>query len=131
MIVVLDVSVALGILLGKEGSEKDAEVLTDANTVIAPELYLSEIANAAWKHHKLLHFTPAEAMSLAEDGIGLVDHYVPAQEVWKEALCESIAHDHPVYDAVYGICARRNAGLLLTCDERLKQLCRKLGVEVI
>lgn len=128
MIVVLDASAALEILLKKTESEKYSEVLMDANTVIAPELYLSEISNAAWKHHKLLHFTHAEAMSLAEDGIGLIDHFVPAKEVWKEALRESIAQDHPVYDALYVICARRNDGVLLTCDKRLKQLCKKVGV---
>ena len=131
MIVVLDASAALGILLKKEQSETYTDMLKEARTVMAPELYLSELSNAAWKHHKLPGFSDAQAMALAEDGIALVDQYVPANELWQEALRVSMMHDHPVYDAMYVICARRHGGVLLTYDQRLRQLCRRAGVEVL
>lgn len=129
MIVVLDASAALGIVLKKEKSGGYTESLADARAVIAPELCISEIANAAWKYYKYQRFTRAEAVSLAEDGIALVDQYIPVEGMWKEALRESITYDHPVHDVLYIICARRNDGVLFTYDKRLRQLCKEAGVE--
>ena len=129
MIVVLDASAALGIVLKKEKNVRYTEFLADASAVIAPELCISQISNAALKYYRFHGFTRAEAVSLAEDGIALVDQYIPVEGMWKEALRESITYDHPVYDALYVICARRNDGVLLTNDERLRQLCKKTGVE--
>jgi predicted nucleic acid-binding protein len=131
VIAVLDASAAIGILLKKKDGDKYFEALTSATTVIAPDLYIAEITNVAWKHHKILNFTHEEAATLAEDGIAIIDQYYPTKDVWKEALRESINNDHPVYDAIYAICARRNDGVLLTYDKRLKQLCKKLRVDVI
>jgi len=131
VIAILDASAAIGILLKKKDGEKYFDTLTAATTVIAPDLYISEITNVAWKHHKLLDFTHEESATLAEDGIALIDQFFPSKDVWKEALRESINNDHPVYDAIYAICARRNDGVVLTYDKRLKQLCKKLGVDVL
>ncbi|MFP4383753.1 MAG: type II toxin-antitoxin system VapC family toxin [Spirochaetia bacterium] len=131
MIAVLDASAAIGILLRKKDGEKYFETLISSTTVIAPDLYISEITNVAWKHHKLQNFTHEEAATLAEDGIALIDQYIPTKDLWKEALRESINNDHPAYDAVYAICARRNDAVLLTYDKRLKQLCKKLKLDVL
>ncbi len=131
MIVVLDASAAIGILLKKKDGEKHFEALTSATTVIAPDLYIAEITNITWKYNKLLNFTHEESGTFAEDGIALIDQYFPTKDLWKEALRESINNDHPAYDTVYAICARRNDGVLITYDKRLKQLCKKLKVDVM
>ena len=69
--------------------------------------------------------------ALATDGINLVDGYIPAADIWKESLREAINCNHPVYDCLYVVCARRNGGILMTKDKRLRQLCKKLKVSCI
>lgn len=131
MIIVLDTSAAVEILLNKEESEKYKKVIVEAETVIAPELYISEITNVAWKYNKISAFKHEECYSLAEDGINLIDQFINTRELWKEALREAINNDQSVYDCQYLICARRNDGILLTKDQKLKKLCRKLKIETL
>ena len=131
MIVVLDASAAIDIILKKDAYELLNNRIETADVVIAPDIYISEITNVAWKYHKLADFSHEESISLAEDSILIIDKYIPVVELWKEALRESINNDHSVYDLLYIVCARRNDGILLTKDQRLIKLCNKLEIETI
>lgn len=131
MTIVLDTSAAIEILLAKEESEKFKKEIIIADTVIAPELYISEITNVAWKYNKIAKFKHEECYSLAEDGINLIDQFIDTKELWKESLREAMNNDQSVYDCQYLICARRNDGVLLTKDQKLKKLCRKLKIETL
>jgi predicted nucleic acid-binding protein len=129
MIVTLDVSAAVEVLLNRGNASTLREGIERADTVIAPEIFVSEIANVAWKYNRIGSYSYEQSVSLAEDGISLVDHFISTQELWKESLRESINANHPVCDAVYAICARRNDGRLLTVDKRLMHLCENLHIE--
>ena len=131
MIVVLDTSAAIEILLNKEESEKFKQEILKADTVISPELYVSEITNLSWKYNKIAKFKHDECYSMAEDGINLIDQFIDTKELWKEALREAINNDQSVYDCQYLICARRNDAVLLTKDQKLKKLCHKLTIETL
>lgn len=129
MITILDVSASIEILLKRTNANSLKEKITSADAVVAPEIFIAEIANVAWKYNKIGNYSHEDSVSLAEDGLSLVDHFVSTKELWKESLRESIKNDHPVYDALYAVCARRNDGILLTVDKRLKNLCKKLKIE--
>ena len=131
MILVLDASAAIDVLLNQGKFVEYKIEIEKADSVIAPELYVSEMANVAWKYRKLAGFSREESLRLAEDGVNLVDSYVPVADIWKEALREALNNDHPVYDCVYVVCARRNEGILLTNDKRLGHLCDELKVKSI
>ena len=131
MILVLDTSAAIDILLHKVGSEKYNREIERADTVIAPEIYISEISNVAWKYNKIAGFSNEESLNLSEDGINLIDQFVPVINIWKESLREAMNNDHTVYDCLYAVCARRNDGLLLTKDKNLKHLCDQLRVNIL
>lgn len=131
MIFTLDVSAAIEILLDREKASRLKERIELADTVIAPDIFISEIANVAWKYNSIGNYAHEQSVSLAEDGISLVDQFISTKELWKESLRESINNNHPVYDAMYAICARRNDGKLLTVDKRLKNLCKKLNIECV
>jgi len=131
MIVVLDTTAAIEIILNKKDSKKFKNIIIEADTVIAPELYISEITNVAWKYNKISNFGHEEYYSLADDGISLIDQFIETKFLWKEALREAMNNDQTVYDCLYLICARRNDGILLTKDQKLKKLCRKLKIEVL
>ena len=128
MIVVLDTSAAMDVMQYAGEFEKYKDELEKAETVIAPEIYIAEIANVAWKYQKLTDLTHEQALKLAQDGISLVDYFIPTNEVWKESLREALNNDHPVYDCLYVICARRNDGVLLTRDKKLRRVCDELKV---
>lgn len=129
MIIVLDTSAAIEILLNKEESDKYKKMITEADAVIAPELYISEITNVSWKYNRIAKFGHKECYELAEDGINLIDQFINEKDLWKEALREAMSNDHSVYDCLYVICARRNDGVLLTKDQKLKKLCKKLKID--
>ncbi len=131
MIIVLDTSAAIEIILKKKESSKFKNIIVEADAVIAPELYISEIANVAWKYNKIAKLKHEDCISLSEDGINLVDQFINTKELWKEALREAIHNDQTVYDCLYLICARRNDGIILTMDQRLKKFCRKLKIKTI
>ena len=129
MILVIDASAAFALILEPIQHEDYRKEIERADTVIAPEIFISEVANVAWKYKKLAGFTHEETLTLAENGIELVDQFIPVNELWKESLREAINNDHPVYDFLYVICARRNDGILLTKDKKLRNICEKLAVK--
>jgi predicted nucleic acid-binding protein len=129
MILVLDASAAIDVLLNEGRFQEYKMEIEKSDAVITPELYISEIANVAWKYRKLAGFSHEEALRLAEDGVNLIDSYVSVADIWKESLREALNNDHPVYDCLYVVCARRNDGILLTKDKRLAHLCDKLNVD--
>jgi predicted nucleic acid-binding protein len=131
MIIVLDTSAAIEIILNKKESENFKKIILEADAVIAPELYISEITNVAWKYNKISNFGHEECYSLSEDGINLIDQFIDTKFLWKEALREAMNNNQSVYDCLYLICARRNDGILLTKDQKLKKLCRKLKIETM
>ncbi|MCK5675139.1 MAG: type II toxin-antitoxin system VapC family toxin [Spirochaetales bacterium] len=131
MIIILDTSAAIDLLLSKGNFEIYKSEIEKADTVIAPEIYLSEITNVAWKYNKIAGFTHEESLNLAEDGINLIDQFIPVKDLWKESLREAINNDHPVYDCLYMVCARRNDGILLSKDKKLKKMCEVHKVQTL
>ena len=131
MIIILDTSAAIDILLSKGDFEIYKSKIEKADAVIAPEIYLSEIATVAWKYNKIAEFTHEESLELAEDGINLIDQFISVKDLWKESLREAINNNHPVYDCLYMVCTRRNDGILLSKDKKLKKMCADHKVQTL
>ena len=130
MISILDVSGAIQIILEKEKAEKFDRAINESDWVIAPDLYVSEISNVLWKYHKAKIISHDNCIQYVEDGIRMIDDYIEAKDLWKEALGEGIRNDHSIYDMYYVVLARRNDARLITNDGALAKLCKKIGVTV-
>ncbi len=130
MIAVLDASGAAEILLNRKKQALFANYLREASCVIAPDLFIPEIANVFWKLHHAGILEHDLCFRLAEDGIGLIDETVDSGELWKESLIEAIRTKHPVYDMLYAVLARRTGAILLTNDSRLAAACREMQIPV-
>ena len=63
------------------------------------------------------------------EAIALIALFVDDADLFPEALTLAAASDHPVYDALYALMARRHAAVLLTFDRRLHGLCGCEGIE--
>ncbi len=129
MIVVVDASAAIDMILMKNDSVNHKNIIESADLVIAPDIYISEIANTAWKYNKLAGFSHDQCVTLAEDSNMLIDQFVSTKELWKEALGESIKYAHTVYDFLYLITTRRNDGVFLSKDKKLLELAKKLRIK--
>ncbi len=128
MITVLDVSGAIEILLQKEKKAKYEKMYKQASWVIAPDLFISEISNVLWKYYRANFFSHEDCIQYAEDGISMVDDFIDAQELWKEALGEGIKNNHPICDMYYLVLARRNDATLITNDSRLVDFCKQFKI---
>lgn len=131
--IVLDASAAVRVVVGPT-PVGIAAALESADGVIAPSLFAEEVSNALWKYVHAGVFDPPEAIVRARTALSLCDSLLPTgndESFLVEALNEACRLDHPVYDLVYLVAARRNAATLATCDTRLSALASSQGVPVI
>jgi len=127
--VALDASAAVRLLMGMDDDSRIADVLREAAVVVAPMLYVAEVANALRGYVDAGALDRDTAIERHEEALHLVDDLVPDRELGLEALCESIRNRHPAYDLVYAVLARRTGAGLLTRDGELIALLPQLGVE--
>jgi predicted nucleic acid-binding protein len=131
MIVVLDASAAIEIALRKESADLFQGILMDADLVLAPDTFPSEITNVFWKY---CHFSEMEKET-CEKGIDycidLVDDYIDTKSICREVFFESISNEHSSYDIFYLVVARRHNAAILTKDKKMITTARQLKIRVL
>jgi len=127
---VLDASAALEAVLGRANAPEVLDLLQQATTVRVPDLYAAEVANALWKHVKVCDLEIEEAHICLQTALQLVDTMVPSADLVEEALATAATHQHPVYDALYLVTARRTGATVCTRDRRLASLLKETRVAV-
>jgi predicted nucleic acid-binding protein len=96
-----------------------ADQIGDAPLVLAPELMLTEVANALWKLARSDQLKGLDPQLLLADARDLVDRVEPDRHLQVEALALACHLNHPVYDCLYLALARREAATLISSDRRL------------
>jgi len=124
--IVLDASAAANIVLRTDLAPALIARLVGSSLVIAPTLFHGEIANTLWKYVRLGDLDKDTALTRYTEAIGLVDAFEADEQLAAEALSTAIRHNHPVYDLLYVILARRHGCAVLTVDKKLTALIRKL-----
>jgi predicted nucleic acid-binding protein len=124
--VVLDASAVIRIMEGAPQAVPLQEALLQANLVVAPELMLTEVANALWRLQRAGQIEAAGLQERLARAAELVDHIEPDRHLQVEALALACHLDHPVYDCLYLALARREAAALLTADQRLMALAAQV-----
>lgn len=128
--IVLDTSAAVDLILHPTEREKEADLLADATWVLAPTLFVSEVANVFWKYHVFHDLSQDQAERGMYLALDLPDSFADDRELYTEAFAMACCTGHPVYDMLYLVLARRNNALLLTRDRALKRLAAKHDVRV-
>jgi predicted nucleic acid-binding protein len=131
MTVVLDVSAAIEVVLGRPKQDFVASILKQADLVIAPSLYVYESVNTLWKYRTLADFPVHKLLDKAEYLIKLVDKYINMEDVYGDMLSLACEIDHPAYDAAYLLLGRKYKASLLTLDSRLIKAAEKAGVTAL
>ena len=123
MTIVVDASVALRWCFPLKGSDRAEQLLRSDDHLIAPDLVIAEITNAAWKF-VIFDRVPADAaMSAVREVAKAFEELVPTSVLKDRALAMAIALRHPAYDCFYLALAERNASPLITADDRLIRRC--------
>jgi predicted nucleic acid-binding protein len=123
MTIVVDASVALRWCFQLNGSDRAEDLLRSDDHLIAPDLVIAEIANAAWKF-VIFDGMPADvAISAVREVAKALEELVPTSVLKDRALSIAIELRHPAYDCFYLALAERSASTLVTADDRLVRRC--------
>ncbi len=130
MITIIDANAALELALGKPKKDKVAEVLQASNWIVAPSLYLYEVANVMWKYYRSGSLDERAIKNLITDCEDLVNEYIPASALFKEAVALACKINHSAYDTAYLTACRLKDARLLSFDLRLAAAAKELGITV-
>lgn len=131
MIVILDASAAANVVLNSKLANTFNTSLKKADWVIAPDLFVSEISNVFWKYHRFEKLSQSECEVFINNGIQLIDDFILATSLYKEAFSFACQTQHTVYDALYLVLTRRQNGTLASADKNLIQTARQHLIKVI
>ncbi len=122
----LDASAVVRIIEGSAQAAPLQEAVLQASLVIAPELMLTEVANALWRLQRAGQLQASTLQIRLAKAADLVDHIEPDRHLQVEALALACHLDHPVYDCLYLALARREAAVLVSADQRLMALAAQV-----
>jgi predicted nucleic acid-binding protein len=130
MITVLDASAAIEIVFQRDLAEELSKIVVEATWVIAPTLFISEVTNTIWKYQQFDNFPYRSCEKVLEQALALPDDFINEMDLYREAFKLSCTLNHPVYDMLYLVVARRNNGTLLTLDKKLMKAAIKCSVDI-
>jgi predicted nucleic acid-binding protein len=129
MTIVVDASVALRWCFQLNKSDRAEELLRSGHHLIAPDLVIAEITNAAWKFVIFDRMVPESAVSAVREIVKAFEELVPMSALRDRALAIAIELRHPAYDCFYLALAERSTSPLVTADEKLIRRCADTSFE--
>lgn len=127
MIVVVDASVATKWFFAEVDDVPARKILASANILIAPDLIVAEVCNAA---RKKFHRAESNAQRALEVATGLPPMFrelVPARALAPRALEIAIHLQHAVYDCFYLALAEFSNTVVVTADAHLLRATQRAG----
>jgi predicted nucleic acid-binding protein len=119
---IVDASVAFKWFFVAESNAAEALAVADSRELlIAPEILVAEVCNAAWRAARLRRIDPAELPSIAAAIPRFFSELVGLNPLAQRAIEIAAQLDHPVYDCFYVALAETSRALLVTADMRLLQ----------
>jgi predicted nucleic acid-binding protein len=119
MTLVIDASVAVKWYLDEPLSGKAREILAGDDLLVAPELILAEVGNAAWLRVNKGDISLGQATEIVRELPGAFVALVPTERLIVRAVEIAAELKHPVYDALYLAVADRWDAMLISDDGRL------------
>jgi predicted nucleic acid-binding protein len=131
MIIVLDTSAAAEIVLQRENSVSLGKNIVQAEWVITPTLFISEITNVFWKYYVFKDMPLGLCEQAIDKAVSLPDEFVSERDLYKEAFPLGCLTQKPIYDMFFLVLARRNNAYLMTMDISLKKVAKKNSIRLI
>lgn len=128
---VLDASAAVEVVLGRRHSYKIIDIMSNADRVIAPELFIAEVANVYWKYYTFEKMSKTHYFKYASETIELVDDFVRHSIILESALNIASENKLTIYDALYMSLAQDAEGIgLITLDKKVRAAARKMEIVI-
>ena len=131
MAIVLDSSAAAQVAMGSPEGRALQAFLLDEEEVFAPDLLQIECAHVFWKYVHAGTLSIKQAQAYYRDAVSLATRYIRQNDLMDEVLATAARLDHPAYDVLYLVLARRMAAPLMSCDRKLLELCEHEGVDCL
>jgi predicted nucleic acid-binding protein len=120
MALIVDASVAIKWFIDEPGSDLARRLWRDEPELVAPDLIIPEVCNAAWRKVRLGQSEPAQAREIALRLQRGVLELRPTAALAPRAIELALDLDHPVYDCFYLSLAEAEQAKLVTADRRLE-----------
>jgi predicted nucleic acid-binding protein len=120
---VVDASVALRWMFDLDRSDRAEHLLRSGERLIAPDLVLAEITNAAWKFSVVSGVAPDTVKLRVSAAPKEFEEFFPSLDLKDRALAIALQLRHPAYDCFYLALAERRDCQLVTADDRLVRRC--------
>ena len=102
MNLIVDASVALKwFLVGEPKAQQALAIIEGENTLVAPDLLIAEVWNAAWRSTRLGRLSLAQVAEIAVSLPHFFDTLVSSTDLAPRAVAIASQLDHPVYDCLY------------------------------
>ncbi len=131
MIIILDASAAIEIVLQRENGKRLLHHIEDAEWIMAPGLFISEVTNVFWKYYKFGDLSMEQCENAIDFSMSLPDEYSDDKSLYREAFSLGCLVGKPVYDMFYLVLARHNNGYLMTLDKTLIDIARNNSIRII
>jgi predicted nucleic acid-binding protein len=116
-VLIVDASVAIKWVVTEQHSESAIALLYE--DLAAPELWLTEVANALWARQARRLLNEEEARTCLRELISAPVNALPMIELVALAFDVAVVLRHPVYDCCYLAAAQVHDCALVTADGRL------------
>lgn len=125
MTLVVDASVAFKWFLRAEINAAEALAVAESGEpVIAPDLIIAEVCNAAWRSARLGRLETTDLPDIALALQRFFAELTPLSRLAPRAVAIAAELDHPVYDCFYLALAEQRRLALMTADTRLIEKVR-------
>ena len=121
--IVLDASAAVDMVRGTEEGLAFRQLIMNGESIAAPRLFVSEVANSLLKYVRAGYCDIDTAATKAHEAYDLIDEFASDEE-----LLEAAVSGHPAYDMLYLVLARRRKATLFTRDKKLQSICESRGI---
>jgi predicted nucleic acid-binding protein len=124
MALIVHASVAIKWFIDEPGSEAARRLWRDEPDLLAPDLIVAEVCNAAWRKVRIGQSNSAQAKAIAlrlRQGVLQLRSSAPLAP---RALQLALDLDHAVYDCFYVALAEAEKAALVTADRRLESRLR-------
>jgi predicted nucleic acid-binding protein len=130
MNLIVDASAAFEFVRNRPSAKLIGEILSGADMISTPDLFVHEITNALWKINRIENHSPQECERLLHRSLLIPDEFITGNHLTELAFQFGQEFDHPTYDFFYMALAKEYKAPLLTLDKKLMELCKKARVPV-
>lgn len=127
MIVIVDASVATKWFFAEADDVSARMLLASENILIAPDLIVAEVCNAARKKFQRAESNAQRALEIATGLPRMFRELVPAKSLAPRALEIAMNLQHPVYDCFYLALAEFSDTTVVTADAHLLRITQRAG----